>query len=111
MSNESKNEGNITNTSNNNNKIAELAEQYGWKYVKQLHENGFTFFGENNLKSCKNMFVSGFVTCASLLKDRFRIELTEAKRYESSDDPWGLSNSVSILTEKEIEEIINKVFC
>lgn len=111
MSNESKNEGNATNASNNNNKIAELAEENAWKYVKQLHEDDFPFFGENDLKTCKNMFASGFITCATILEEKIKNALSNLVRYEYPDDPWNGPNSVSVLTEEEIKKIVNKVFC
>lgn len=111
MSNESKNEGNITTAINNNNKIAELAEQYAWKYVKQLHEDGFPFFGENDLKSCKNMFGNGFITCATILEEKMKHALSNLVRYEYPEDPWLGANCIKILTDEQINEVINKVFC
>jgi len=108
MSNKEKNGENVTKITNT--PMGKLAEENGWRYIKQLYDSGFQFLGGDDAKSCKNMFVAGFLTCSSVLAGKLKEVLTEVVTYEVPDDPYMCCERVRVLSDEQINEIINKVF-
>ena len=108
MSNEEKNGENVTKVTDT--LMGKLAEENGWRYVKQLYDSGFPFWGANDMKSCKNMFVAGFLTCSGVLEGKLKEVLTEVVTYEVPDDPYMCCERVRVLSDEQINEIINRVF-
>lgn len=108
MSNEEKNGDNVTKITDT--PMGKLAEEYGWRYIKQLYDSGFPFWGANDAESCKNMFVAGFSTCSSVLVGKLKKVLTEVVTYEVPDDPYSCCEEVRVLSDEQINEIIYKVF-
>ena len=107
MSNEEKNGENVTKITDT--PMGKLAEENGWRYIKQLYDSNFQFLGSKDMELCKNMFVTGFITCSSILANKLKEVLTEVVTYEAPDDPYMCCERVRVLSDEQINEIINKV--
>ena len=94
----------------NNNPIADLANKHSWGFLKELDERGFKFWSAQHLESVRKTFCMGFLTCSNVLKEKMKDALTNLDRREEPDDPYSSPTHIRVLTEKEIEEVIDKVF-
>lgn len=93
-----------------NNRIADLADSHGWKYVKQLHDMGCEFWSEKEVNAYKMTFEHGFLDCASILENNLRDALTNVVKYVYPDNPYTCPEKTRVLTEEQIEDVINHVF-
>ena len=87
-----------------------IRENESLKFVTDLYDNGAQFWGETDVNVTRKTFEYGWQLCEQYLQNRIRQALENTVEYIYPDNPYLCPEEKRILSDEQIEDIMENIF-